>query len=348
MVKNSGEGEDKVSTPLESSNELVAKVDATVQRRTADELDTDSDDDAEGDASVSSSSAPTFPSASGRSRSSSRSKLRFPTASLSHSHSPSGSPRREASHSPRFVQPGGEAQFPSAEGDMHVAAAVVKFASAALATAATAKEAPAPMQELKQTPKQTLTLRKPPPLAQTQFAPPRPTIPDLVLHYDRAVKQVRCEGEILFKSKLMGRLKKRHIQLRHNGDVYTLNSRTKKWTLHDKVRGALIHRVAFSSSCPLPLSLYFFFWCSRCLTASFLHSTFVMSLRPSQFTSESELVMNDDGHLEITSPGGVVSTTFGFRASRRTHHALLRPIPTCATLPFTDLSSRIPPPLCSK
>jgi hypothetical protein len=47
---------------------------------------------------------------------------------------------------------------------------------------------------------------------------------------------VRCEGEILFKSKLMGRLKKRHIQLRQNGDVYTLNARTKKWTLHDKVR----------------------------------------------------------------------------------------------------------------
>jgi len=61
------------------------------------------------------------------------------------------------------------------------------------------------------------------------------TVPDLVLHYEKAVKQVTCQGMILFKSRLMGRLRKKEIQLRRNGDVYTMVQRTQKWTLHDKV-----------------------------------------------------------------------------------------------------------------
>ena len=62
---------------------------------------------------------------------------------------------------------------------------------------------------------------------------------------------------------------------------------------------------SLSSSFPL-----FFFRCRR------IHpQTSPRFISFPQFTSTSTLVHNDDGHYEITSSDGVVSTVFGFRAS---------------------------------
>ena len=208
----------------------------------------ESDEEEKGLSPLESSSAPLFPGAAPRPPPGEveRGRLHFPNdraVSTASSVSPSAS--SSGSRTPDFARPGGSSSSTtrmSSVGDLvHLfekaggAAAPSPVFSPRSPHSATAAAARAGRYSVK---KRALgeTVVKPNPI-DVVHAPVRrqSTVPDLVLHYEKAVKQVTCQGMILFKSRLMGRLRKKEIQLRRNGDVYTMVQRTQKWTLHDKV-----------------------------------------------------------------------------------------------------------------